>query len=121
MINILDGFPDNVVAVSAAGCVTRQDYDAVLIPHVEIAAKRHSKIRCYYEIGTDFVGMEPGAIWEDFALGVEYWMRWERVAVVTNVTWIAHVVNTFRFLMPCQVRVTPLSEKATARAWISGQ
>jgi hypothetical protein len=25
-------------------------------------------------------------------------MRWERVAVVTDVTWIAHVVSAFRFL-----------------------
>ena len=32
MIKILEGFPDNVIAASAAGRVTRQDYEAVLIP-----------------------------------------------------------------------------------------
>ena len=119
MINIIEGFPDNVVAASATGHVTRRDYDAVLIPHVEIASKRHPKIRCYYEIGASFVGMETGAVWEDFRIGVEYWTRWERVAVVTDVTWIAHLVNAFRFLMPGQVRVYPLGEQNVARAWIS--
>ena len=77
-----------------------------------------SEIRCYYEIGTDFAGMEPGAVWEDFRVGVEYWTRWERVAVVTDVAWIKHVVNAFRFLMPGQLRVFPTGEKETARAWV---
>ena len=119
MIKILEGFPDNVVAASASGTITRHDYDAVLIPQVESTAKRHPKIRCYYEIGADFAGMEPRAIWEDFRVAAEYWIRWERVAVVTDVVWIAHVVNVFRFLMPGEIRVFPLSGKETARAWIA--
>ncbi len=119
MIKILEGFPNHVVAASATGRVTRQDYDAVLIPQVEITAKSHPKIRCYYHIGMDFAGMGPGAVWEDFRIGVEYWMRWERVAVVTDVTWISHVVTALRLLMPGQVRVYPLSEQDTARAWVS--
>jgi hypothetical protein len=118
VIKILEGFRDNVVAASAVGRVTRQDYDAVLIPRVEAAAKRYPKIRCYYEIGADFASMEPGAVWEDFRVGVEYWTRWERVAAVTDVAWIAHVVNALRFLMPGQIRVFPTSEKEAARAWI---
>ncbi len=118
MIEILEGFPDNVVAASSVGRITRQDYDAVLIPRVEATAKRHPNIRCYYEISTDFAGMEPGAVWEDFRLGVEYWTRWERVAVVTDVVWIAHAVNAFRVLMPGRTRLFATGEKAMARAWI---
>ncbi len=118
MIKILEGFPDNVIAASAVGRVMREDYEAVLIPQVEATAKRHPKIRCYYEIGTDFAGMEPGAVWEDFKVGVGYWVRWERVAVVTDVAWIAHVASAFRFLMPAQLRVFPTGENKAARAWV---
>ena len=53
MIKVLEGFRDDVIAVCAVGRVTRQDYDTVLIPQVEATAKKHPKIRCYYEIGTD--------------------------------------------------------------------
>lgn len=105
MIKILDGFPDNVVAARATGRLTLEDYDAVLIPNVRLTSRKHPKIRCYYEIGTDFTGVELGAMWDDFRIGVAYWVRWERVAVVTDVTWITHVVNALRFLVPCQVRV----------------
>ena len=118
MIKILEGFPDNVIAASAVGRVTRQNYEEVLIPRVEAIAKKHPKIRCYYEIGADFSGMEPGAVWEDFRVGVEYWTRWERVAVVTDVTWIANVVNALRFLLPGQIRVFPIDEKETAHDWV---
>ena len=118
MITILEGFSDNVIAASATGHVTREDYERVLIPRVEATAERHAKIRCYYEIGADFGGMEAGAAWEDFRVGVAYWMRWERVAVVTDVAWIGHMVNAFRFLMPGQVRLFSTGEKEAARSWI---
>ena len=119
MIRLLEGFPDNVVAASAGGRITRQDYDAILIPCIEATAKRYEKIRCYYEIGADFASMEAGAAWEDFKVGVEYWMRWERIAAVTDVAWIAHAMNALRFLMPGQLRVFPVSEKEAARAWVA--
>jgi hypothetical protein len=48
MIEMLDGFADNVVAAKAISRVTREDYESVLIPRVEAAAKRHPKLRCYF-------------------------------------------------------------------------
>jgi hypothetical protein len=118
MIKILKGFADNVIAASAIGRVKPEDYETVLIPRVEAIARRHPNIRSYYEVGTDFAGMAPGAVWEDFRVGIEYWMRWERVAAVTEIAWITHVVNAFRFLMPGQLRVCPAGETETARSWM---
>ncbi|MGT2434138.1 STAS/SEC14 domain-containing protein (plasmid) [Cupriavidus basilensis] len=54
MIEIIEGFPGNVVAVSATGEVTRDDYEKVLIPAVEAALARREKIRIYYELGSRF-------------------------------------------------------------------
>lgn len=119
MIEILTDFPDNVVAAAAHGVVTKEDYQDALVPRVELTLKRHPKIRCYYELGTQFSRMEPGAIWEDFKVGVEHLSRWERVAVVTDIDWIRHAVNIFRFLMPGEVRVFGTSETAAARKWIT--
>lgn len=118
MLNLLDGFPGNVIAIAAVGRVTREDYETILIPRVTAAARRYPALRLYYEIGSEFAGIEPGAAWDDFRLGVEYWSRWEKVVAVTDVPWISHLVNAFRFLMPGQVRVFPLAETAAARAWI---
>jgi hypothetical protein len=118
MIRISSGFPDNVVAIACEGRVTRKDYDDVLVPAVKAALQRHQKIRLYYEVTSQFSSIEPGAIWEDFIVAVETLLRWERVAVVTDVAWIRHAVNAFRFLMPGKVRVFSLDEAGAARDWI---
>jgi len=118
MIELLTGFPDNVVAVSGKGRITRNDYDTVLIPAVEAALKTHDKVRLYYEIGPDFGGYDPAAAWEDLKLGMEHFTRWQRVALVTDVDWIKNTMQIFSFIMPGDMRVFPTVNAKDARAWI---
>ncbi|MGD8417174.1 MAG: STAS/SEC14 domain-containing protein [Pseudomonadales bacterium] len=119
MIEPLDGFADNVIAVVCSGHVTKADYDAVLVPAVRKALDQHKKIRLYYQVGGDFAGIDAGAMWEDFRIGVEHLSRWERMAVVTDVDWIRHTIRAFSFLMPGEMRVFPTSEASQARQWIA--
>jgi SpoIIAA-like len=119
MIEILRDFPETVVALSASGRVTRQDYEKVLIPKVQEALARHDRIRCYYELGAGFSGFDGAAVWEDLKLGIEHLARWERVAVVTDVEWIRLAVNFFRFLVPGEARVFATAQAAEARRWIA--
>jgi len=118
MIEQLNSLPDNVLAFVCKGHVTKRDYDAVVVPAVINVLKRQDKIRLYYETAADFAGYDPGAIWEDFKVGMEHLTRWERVAVVTDIEWIKQTVRFFSFLMPGAMRVFPASEAAQARAWI---
>ena len=119
MIRLLSGFPDNVLAVACEGQVTRKDYEDVLIPAAALALELHPKVRVYYEITPEFAGIDAGAMWEDFRIGMGHLSRWERIAVVTDVGWIGQAVNAFRFLMPGTVRVFPISEVDEARRWIT--
>ena len=119
MITRFSGFASDVVAVACSGHVTRSDYETVLIPTVEAALKANPKVRLYYQIGADFAGIDPGAMWEDFSIGMEHLSRWERIAVVTDVAWIRHTIQAFGFLMPGKVRIFPLTDEAQAKAWIA--
>jgi SpoIIAA-like len=119
MIRLLSGFPENVLAVACEGQVSRQDYEEVLIPAVTAALQRHPKLRLYYEVTPQFAGIEAGAVWEDFRLGMAHLSRWERMAVVTDVEWIRLAMNAFRFLLPGRLRVFPASAVSEARRWIA--
>lgn len=119
MIEVLNDFPDNVVAFIAKGRVTREDYEKTLIPKIESALEQHDKISCYYELGSAFSGMDAGAMWEDTLVGLEHLSKWDKVAAVTDIPWIAHVLSAFRFLMPGRLRVFPTSEVQAARKWVS--
>ena len=119
MIELLRGFPDNVVAIKCHGEVTRNDYDTVLVPAAEMALKSHDKIRLLYEAGPEFEGVDAGAVWEDFKLGMEHLTRWERIAVVTDVDWIRHTFRVFSFVIPGMAKIFRPDEQAKAREWIS--
>jgi len=119
MIELLKDFPGNVVALSAAGQVTKADYEKVVIPAVEKALSQHEKVRLYYQIGSDFAGIDPGAMWADTKVGMGHLLRWDRIAVITDVEWIRLSVTAFGFLMPAQVHVYSTAEADAAKKWIT--
>ncbi len=118
MIEALKGFPPKVLAFACKGHVTKADYETVLIPAVEKALQQPGKIRLYYQVDADFSGIDPGAMWDDFKVGMEHVLRWERFAVITDVDWIRHTLQVFSFVIPGVVRIFPLNEAAKAREWI---
>ncbi len=119
MIEQLTDFPDNVAAFRCKGQVTKDDYAEVVMPAVLEKFRTHDKVRVYYEIGEDFSGFDPGAMWEDFKVGAGHLTRWDKVAVVTDVDWIGSAVRFFSFLIPATTRLFPRNEAAQARLWVS--
>jgi len=119
MIEFMEGFPDGVIAVTAKGRVTLEDYEKALIPEIERMFAKHEKIRLYYELGEQFSGIDAGAAWKDMKIGFEHLPDWERMALVTNVEWIRLAVNVFRFLMPGRLRIFSTAEAEEARAWVA--
>jgi SpoIIAA-like len=118
MIEAFSDFPPNVLAFACKGHVSKDDYKRVLVPSVEKALREHEKVRIYYKIGSDFTGIDPSAVWEDMKVGVGHLQRWDRIAVVTDVSWIRHTMSMFGFLLPGEMRLFPMSEAAKARDWI---
>lgn len=119
MITELEGFGGNVGAFACHGHVTKADYASVLIPGIEKVLADHDKVRVYYEVSSDFAGVDPGAVWEDAKVGFSHFLRWERFAVVTDVDWMRHAVKLFGFLMPGELRIFPAAQADQAREWIT--
>ena len=60
MIEILPGYPDNILAITASNNVTGDDYESVIIPAIEAKVKSHGKIRMLYNLGPEFTGFRRG-------------------------------------------------------------
>lgn len=118
MIEAISGLPDNVVGIVASGFVTASDYEAILVPAVEARLKKFDRLRLLYRIDPEFKGFTPGAMWDDLKLGVGHWRAWEKIAVVTDVDWIANLGRLFSFAMPCPTRVFPDSAIEQATDWL---
>jgi len=119
LLELIPNLPDHVVGVVASGQVTAGDYEAVLIPAIESVLARKGRIRTLYHVGPAFTGFTSGAMWDDMKLGVAHWQAWDKVAVVTDVDWIAGATRLFGFAMPCPVKVFANNEIAEATQWIA--
>lgn len=119
MMKLITGLPDHVVGISASGQIEAQDYETVFMPALDAALKRHDRIRVLYQLTPEFTGFSSGAMWDDAKLGLAHWKAWERIAVVTDVHWIADATRMFVFLMPGQVKVFSNREQTDAEKWIA--
>lgn len=119
MLEIMTGFPENVVAVSACGKLAGEDYDNLLIPVIEEKLKKHDKIRLLYLLGPDFAGFTAGALRDDAKACINHMTDVEKVAVVSNVDWIVSLTKLFSFIIPCPMKTFSNGQLSEAKAWIT--
>jgi len=118
MIEVLPGYPDNVLAITASNNVTGEDYESVIIPAIEAKVENHGKIRLLYQLGSDFTGFDAAAMWEDATTGLKHFTDFEKIAFVSDVDWINQMVSAFGFMIPCPVKVFGGRRLAEASDWI---
>jgi hypothetical protein len=118
MIEIMSGFPDDVLAISGKGEITADDYQTVLVPAINTRIEKHGTVRVLYLLGPDYKGFSAGAAWSDTKLGLSHWNQFSRIAVVTDVTWLKEAIRMFALFFHHPVRVFPYAELEDARKWI---
>jgi hypothetical protein len=118
MIQLLEGMPNNIVAASASGHVSADDYATVLMPAVDAALQDHDKVRLLYILESGFEGYEPEAALDDAKMGMHHWASFERMGLVTDRGSYRTLMKAFGFMMPGLVRVFTEDEVEDAKAWI---
>ena len=120
MIERIDDVPDGVLALRASGKLTRDDYREGVEPALKEATDS-GEARVVFVL-TDFEGLEPGAWLEDVKTGLTAEIAnrgaWKRLAVVTDVDWVARAMDLFAWAMPGELEVyDDLGKLEEAKAW----
>jgi SpoIIAA-like len=123
MVERMNDMPEGVIGVRASGKLTKDDYTGVLEPALK-EAMDSGDARVVFVL-TDFEGLELGASFEDIktGLGVEFARRkdWKRLAVVTDVDWVAKAMKMFAWAMPGELAVyEDLGQLGEAKGWAAG-
>lgn len=120
----MEGLADGVLGLRFSGKITRGDYDEVLIPAVQEVFDRGEPVRCLCLLGEDFDGYEAGAMWEDLKTGAKFgpghFSSWKRLALVTDVEWIRHMIPLFGWMTPGELKLFAVAELEEAKAWVAG-
>lgn len=119
MLEKLQHLPSGIDGLKAIGKITREDYDAVLVPILDAARREGRRVRFLYQLGEEFEGITPGAAWEDAKIGLSSLRLFDGCAVVSDIGWIRESARLAGFIMPCPVHVFSNEARDEAVAWLS--
>jgi hypothetical protein len=119
MIERISNFPNGCEGVRGVGQVTREDYQQVLEPLLDQAHREGRRVRFLYQFGAGFESFTPGAAWEDMKVGFHHLGLFERLAVVSDISWIRGSSRAVGVFLPCPLRIFSNHEWDEALAWLS--
>ena len=117
MIKELDNMPDGVVGFEVGSMVHTDDYRDVVLPALERAGEK-GDIRFLLVI-PEFKGMTGAAVGQDLKAGFQHLKQWKKVALVTDISWMAHMTSLFGWMTPGQTRVFDMAEREEALTWVA--
>jgi SpoIIAA-like len=122
MVERIEDVPESVVGLRASGKLTKDDYTSVLEPGLN-EATGSGEARVLFVID-DYEGIDAGAAIEDIktGLGMQLSHRgdWKRLAVVTDIDWMAKAMHAFAWAMPGELAVYGTGELEEAKSWVAG-
>lgn len=121
MIERIEAMPAGTLGLRASGKLTKDDYTDVLEPALAEAVAAGA-VRLVFVL-TEFDGVAAGAWIEDLKTGLRTRIRdhreWQRMALVTDVEWVAKAMRAFAWLAPGEIRTFELGELEVAKAWVA--
>lgn len=119
MIEIIHGLPSNVAAFNATGKVTEDDYINTIDPLVAKIEKEFGRINYLLVIHTSLKNYSIGAWIKDALLGLKYFMKWNRIAIVAEKKSIKDFTNFFGNLIPAKTKGFLMEDIDAAKQWVS--
>jgi hypothetical protein len=119
MLRRMQDMPAATIGFEAVGEVDDDDWEDVVEPvlRAEIAAGR--KVRLLYLFGPGAGDLEGDAMKADTGFRARHAKEFERVAVVSDESWIKPALRTLSFLVPGSARGFAVRDLAAAKTWLA--
>lgn len=121
MLKLIYDLPPHVIGIHAFGDVTDVEYENELIPLLDQQVVSNKKINFILVLETDIENFEPGLWCGSMKIGLKYFFRWNKVAVVTDQKGVRGFSDLFRFVIPGRYRSFPLDKIDVALKWIAAK
>ena len=119
MIEIINDLPENVIGFRATGKVTKEDYENILMPAVDVQSKKFDKINFLLWLDTDVSNYTFGAWVDDALVGLKHLTHWHKVAIVSHSDTVKKITNIFGHLVPGIYKGFQTSELEIAKTWVA--
>lgn len=122
MIELLTDMPEGVTGIRVSGRLGGDELRE-LKPQMQDLLKTN-EIRLVEIIAPDYEGFGPGGLVEDLKLGfgtvLPHHSAFKRIAIVSDLGWVAHVLHALAWIVPGELGVFDLDELERAKQWAAG-
>ena len=119
MLQLINDLPPHVAGIHAFADVADTEYEKALIPLLGGLLKRNKKIHFLLVLETDIVNFSPGKWCGNIKIGLKYFFKWNKVAVVTDQKSAQGFSDLFRYIIPGNYKCYPLDQLHKAIRWVS--
>jgi len=120
MVELLKDFPSHVAAYRAWGDVQKEEYERVVMHRVDEVAEQYGHINFLVLLETNFENYSLPAFLDYLKVSFEHFSKWERMAIVTDETWVRKAYDLLSPLVHGEVRGYEIKQFAEAKEWVSG-
>jgi len=119
MLRQMADMPAGTIGFEAIGEVEDDDWEEAVEPVLRREIAAGGKLRLLYLIGPESREVEGDAMKADTGFRARHAGSFERVAVVTDESWMKPALRALSFLMPGSARAFPVHELPAAKTWLA--
>ncbi|MEN0055371.1 MAG: STAS/SEC14 domain-containing protein [Mucilaginibacter sp.] len=111
--------PAHVLGIHAVGDVTINDYRKALLPLLKEQVRRNHKINFVLVLEANIKNFNAGAWCGNIEMGLKYFLRWNKLAIVSDQKDARSFSDLFKYILPGKYRGYALEDIDEAIKWVS--
>ena len=119
MVELLKDLPPHVAAYRAWSKVNKEEYEKVVMARVDEVAAQFGKINFLVRLETDMENYSLRAFIDYLKVSFEHFSKWNRMAIVTDETWIRVAYDALSPLVHGTIKGYELKDFESAKQWVS--
>ncbi len=119
MLRRMNDMPSGTIGFEAVGEVDDDDWEDVVEPVLRADIATGGKVRLLYLFGPLADDIEGDAVKADTGFRARRAQDFERVAVVSDESWIKPALRALSFLMPGSARGFSVRDLSAAKTWLA--
>ena len=111
--------PPGTIGFEAVGEIDDDDFEDVVAPVLRRQIAGGHKLRLLYLLGPQLREYDGDTAQEEFKFAARHSTAYERVAIVTDESWLRPALRLISVLVPGKIRGFPVADLPDARRWVA--
>ena len=119
MLEQMSDMPVGTVGFEARGDVDDDDFEDVVAPVLRRQIAGGRKVRLLYLLGPQLGDFDGDVVKEEMKFAARHTTAYERVAIVSDESWLGPALRVLSVLVPGQLRGFPVAQLQSAKIWVA--